>query len=482
MKQSCNSYITLYFALTIGVMLALIFTLTEGVRRQTIRTETEGVMDIGLHSVFGEYHRQLLEQYDLFYIDTSYGENLPSIEATEEHLQYYMNLNFEKPAGGVLDLTGIRCDNVKMTEYLRPTDHNGKVLQRQAVEYISEKSGMSVAEDVLTHLGIIRSNSLDTRDIAGERASIKEGIEGLLERKRQELRAEGVPEEEIHVSISNPADSVDAIRGTGILGLALPEGRKLSAIAVDTESYQSHRCALTGKGRLFRDTSGIEEGISRLLFQKYLFEKCGYFGRELEKSLLKYQMEYLIKGGGLDRENLEEVLEDILQIREAANLLHLFSDSEKQAQADMVAAVVTALLGIPKLQELVKLSILFAWSYAESVKDVRILLEGNRVPLLKDADSWNTPLSQLLTFTSHLDEYRASESGMSYEDYLRVFLYMQPETTLCFRFMDVCEMDIRLTPDNAFFRMDGCVEAVTAKVNVSSGYGYGYDITRSYHY
>ena len=50
------------------------------------------------------------------------------------------------------------------------------------------------------------------------------------------------------------------------------------------------------------------------------------------------------------------------------------------------------------------------------------------------------------------------------------------------RFMDICEMDIRNTLGNGYFKMDGCLQAVKAKANVSSGYGYGYQITREYGY
>ena len=90
MKKQEQGYITCYLALTLGIMISFIFTLFEAVRVQTIRMETEGVMDIALFSIFGEFHRELLEQYDLFFIDTSYGEGIPKIKRAEEHLQYYM--------------------------------------------------------------------------------------------------------------------------------------------------------------------------------------------------------------------------------------------------------------------------------------------------------------------------------------------------------------------------------------------------------
>ena len=96
MRKKENGYITCYLSLTLGVMLVFIFTLFEAVRVQTIKTETEEVMDVALFSVFGEFHRELLKQYDLFFIDTSYGEGEPKVDRAEEHLQFYMNQNFER--------------------------------------------------------------------------------------------------------------------------------------------------------------------------------------------------------------------------------------------------------------------------------------------------------------------------------------------------------------------------------------------------
>ena len=129
-----------------------------------------------------------------------------------------------------------------------------------------------------------------------------------------------------------------------------------------------------------------------------------------------------------------------------------------------------------------KATILFAWTYAESVKDVRILLDGNKIPVLKSAETWSTPLYKLAFFHNYLDDYGVKEEGVCYEDYLRFFLYQQSEKEILYRFMDVCEMDIRMTKGNEYFQMDGCISAVKATANVSSGYGNGYEITGIYRY
>lgn len=485
MKREKDGYITLYLALTLGVMLSLIFALIEGVRMQTIRMEIEGVMDIGLYSIFGEYNRQLLEQYDLFFIDTTYGQGDPSVKNTEEHLQYFMNQNFEKEAADFLsyrDLTDLHCDNVTLEGYQLASDHQGQVLKEQIVEYMKSRTGITLAEDVAYHTNLIRASNLDSRSINDEWDKAHKEIDRLVEEKNQQIKKENEEGNEATVTIDNPADSVRESRGKGILQVALPAGKTVSAMEIYPEYYFSHRQPLQGKGQIEEEESLLEQTAGRIFLQEYLFEKCGFYGQALEKGALEYQLEYILKRRSRDDENLQEVLKDILHIRQAANTLYLFSSQEKQTQAGLLASALTALLLMPELEEVVKYSLLFAWGYAESVKDLHILLDGNKVPLFKDDASWNTPLLHLANFTSHLDEYHSSEQGFSYQNYLEVFLYMESEEKVLEGFMDICEMDIRLTSGNEYFRIDGCVKAVKAKANISSKYGYGYDITRSFSY
>lgn len=91
-----------------------------------------------------------------------------------------------------------------------------------------------------------------------------------------------------------------------------------------------------------------------------------------------------------DRENLKKTLQEILLLREAVNAAFLFGSSLK-AEAETAAGVIAILLGLPEIKDLAATVILFAWAYAESVKDVRILLRGDKIPLVKSEESWNTP-------------------------------------------------------------------------------------------
>ena len=53
-------------------------------------------------------------------------------------------------------------------------------------------------------------------------------------------------------------------------------------------------------------------------------------------------------------------------------------------QQEALAWILSAVFLSPEIKDALKLTILFAWTYAESVKDVRILMDGNPLPLIKN--------------------------------------------------------------------------------------------------
>lgn len=65
------------------------------------------------------------------------------------------------------------------------------------------------------------------------------------------------------------------------------------------------------------------------------------------------------------------------------------------AEAEALAVTISVLLLMPEAVEALKQMILVAWAGGESVMDLRCLLDGRKVPLVKSADKWVVSLSQL---------------------------------------------------------------------------------------
>ena len=117
------------------------------------------------------------------------------------------------------------------------------------------------------------------------------------------------------------------------------------------------------------------------------------------------------------------------------------------------------LLLIPEAAEAVKQLILLAWAAGEGVIDIRSLLSGNKVPLVKTSDNWQLTLASLFTLGIGDDGISGAdaEEGITYKEYLRAFLFLQPEEETTMRTIDRIEENMRLEQNCEKFRADHCV-------------------------
>ena len=473
MKKT-SGYITVYLALTLGILISLITTMIYGIRVHTIRFEAECAMDMGLDSIYAEYHREMLKQYGMLFIDSSYGGNIPSSDYTRSHLLHYINMIFDEKGTGILskDLTALHADNGCLTNISYAPDNNGEVLRYQINQYIKTKYGLGVVDNMFND--VIDMNELlgQYDNYAAQRQEAEERVLAIID----EENGKRGPDEEPY-TISNPADSVDKLSGSNTLFYAFGNKTNLNAKGINSSNYISNRGYVNGAG--LRSTQKQAGAIaSKAIIEKYIFDKCGYYGKEKSDSALNYQIEYIIKGQDSDIKNMEKITADIFKTRYVINMAYLLTDSAKQGEAETLATIVCCLLLLPELVEAVKYTILFAWGYVESAKELRMLFDGNKLPIIKHSGNWNTPLYQLIGFRMYLDNYKASGGELGYEEYLIGFLTIENLDKMTLRLMDIMEMDIRLTPGNSAFRMDGQIYQATAEVNMSSNYGYGCNVKR----
>lgn len=473
-----KGYITVFLTLSLTLILSLVFTVIEGARISAVRMKFECVADIGMNSVLAEYHRELLEQYDLLFVDMSYGGRNADIGNTEAHLKNYMQKNL-RPEGGFGSRTGVRdflamtTDQVHIGKYSVASDDGGDVLKRQVTDYMSDYPVGAVLEKIRLGMADIDKYGLETRDVGAERAHYEAEIEEIG-RPVQETE-EGVFEE---VPLDNPADAANATRSIGVLNLVLDDPSSVSAVKINADQYISHRSRMQGTG-MCAEAAALSGEPNELVFQVYLFEKCGYYGAEMEKSLLKYQIEYILAGKNVDWQNLETVAKRLLRWREVANVIYILSDSAKVAEAKAAAGALAAVLACPALLEPVAYTILFAWAYVESLRDVKTLFSGGRVPIMKTAADWKTGINSLKNIRGSLSADSGGR-GLNYKEYLQIMLFLHNKEKRTFRAMDIMEMDIRRTPGNAAFRMDACFDTYEADLAVSSRFGYAYEMKRGY--
>lgn len=248
----------------------------------------------------------------------------------------------------------------------------------------------------------------------------------------------------------------------GILSLVVPEGMQVSSGRADTANCPSNRAAFE------------EEGLN-LLKQAVTAEYCQVFMNHFCDTGEKenaYEMEYLLFGLEGDRENLVQTAERLLMVREGMNLIHILGDSEKRSQAKALAASVVGAFGLLPLVSITAFLIMGLWAFGEAVGDVKALLKGDKIPILKGKEDWSLSLDNLLEFAAKgsLEGSKSRESGLNYQQYLTIFLLLEPGTRLLYRIMDVIERN--LGNKNAGFLLSDCAYRVDIQAELCGKHVY----------
>jgi len=198
---------------------------------------------------------------------------------------------------------------------------------------------------------------------------------------------------------------------------------------------------------------------------------------------LQYLTEYILCGKDSDKSNLNEVILKISVIREGANLTHLIMDKEKRNQAYSLASSLVGYTGNAAIVKIAQYLIMAVWAYGESICDLRTLLDGGTVPVIKTDENWQLSLDKLLAMDFSGKSEKMSGDGVdnsgknndrgkgllegqaSYEDYLRMLLLVQNSVEKRYRVMDIIELRMIAIGEKQF-RMRDYIWSAAIEVTV----------------
>ena len=112
--------ITVFLSLISMLFLSLFCTMAESVRVQAARFQAAAAFDMGLFSIFGEYDRVLLEEYDLWFLDGSSEEQkIREVLETklEKYIQPNINPRYNLAAGRSWDVFPTELDRCTVDKY-----------------------------------------------------------------------------------------------------------------------------------------------------------------------------------------------------------------------------------------------------------------------------------------------------------------------------------------------------------------------------
>lgn len=466
-----KGYVTVFYTLVISVCLSLILTMIYGVRESCMRLKVIETTDTAMRSVFAEYQKDLWKRYNLLFVDATYGYEMDSVFLTEEHFVETANENLDEK--GIIFLNGadllkLSCVNAETNRIRFATDNNFQELKRQAVRCMKYRYGIKYLEEVSA-----MCKEAEELGLLDE----EEGIESINNLVMDEEYTECPVIKDWVAAEKDIVKDDSNLNGLRTLSMVIPDAAsKISFTTLNEEALLSNREINQG------NMSTKEEAMlgETLFLKEYLLEYCNNYLTKDPDTVLNYEVEYLIKGNTNDCANLEATVNRILLIRLLANVNSLMLDTEKMNSIKGFSEGAMSLVAMPELAPVLETLIVTGWSYIESLGDLKSLLEGKKVPLIKTSEEWNSGMTSLLLGIISQGDY---DEGLEYKDYLRMLLYLTDEDDLLMRFANICEVNIRNDSESRLFRLDYCFDGydVTAyfmsdyendfRMNISADYG-----------
>lgn len=457
----CNNKrasITVMMSLLIAVIIGFIMIMTEHVRLLGLNHRLTEAADSAMDSLFSMYDSELFEEFGLMLL------NIDELEDNKDPkivLREYLILNLNSRKNNMFmygNLYNGEDSSAEIEDMVFVTENEGELFARSVLEFMKYRTIGVALDTVNEQLNDIKAGE-ETKKEADE--GQKKADEDLKERlSAVETDKKSEYEEAIKESW---IDKIEQIRTEGWLSFVMPFEQAASTYIVDDISLPS-RWRTTNLTWYHSAVSEMEE---KLLFNEYLMEHCRSFSSVKASKGMSYEIEYVLNGGVSDKENLKMTVNSMLMLREMMNLMSAIKSPLLSAQAETAASALVGWTGIYPVVKVTQIAMLTGWSFAEAIIDVRTLLGGGRIPLIKSEENWELSIDQMADFIEKDNRMIAeNEEGLVYDDYLKLLLYMLDRNDRRYRTMDVIQL--RMKEKNPEFLMEDCVGAIQAEFNMKA--------------
>ena len=248
--------ITAFLSLIFVLMISFVTAILESASVQAEKNQARLDMDRAVYSVFGEYQKELLEEYGIFAVEGSYETGNFSEKQLIDRMHYY-------GASGV-------WSEVEGIQFL--TDQNGQAFREGAVKYMEDLYGISIIQG----LGAL-AEKWEQQEITGEQTKDEsnqslEELDDMLNQNQSSLPME-----------NNPLPHIEQLKKSGLISLVFPKEKQVSQKQIRGEEQASSRALRTGRGT-FPVRSDVDEITKKLLFHEYILKKFGKSGGGAEQA------------------------------------------------------------------------------------------------------------------------------------------------------------------------------------------------------
>lgn len=224
------------------------------------------------------------------------------------------------------------------------------------------------------------------------------------------------------------------------------------------------------RNMLDRLAKGIVNISEKLLLITYFHTHMSNYTDTSHSGVMHYEEEYLLFGKDRDDQNQRSATLAILGIRVLMNVVHVFSDSLKSAEALAIATELLSAVPFPVVIKVAQYLIQIVWAIQNAYLETAEILRGKPVPLVVTTGSFQLSLAGAFTMTRSrrvqtAKEYKPVEGfKLGYEHYLLLFMLVRNSDTMTGRALDLIQMNIRAKYDPQF-TLQKCTYGFEASVS-----------------
>lgn len=457
-KIRMNGGVTILLTLSLTFIIGVIFTILEAARLTVLKTYYTDVSYLSTDSLFGDYCYELFEEYGVFALNTSDVDIETSLSNYAKENIYHIspsgifNPNYNFLVGDLEDLS--------VKQYIYLTDEDGLIFSNQILKYMKYKE-LSEITDLIYNT--YNTESFNTYDFSDNNPDVNSFDLSALNKPIIEDRREclDIDSKEANSYTESLSEYISHTIKNNLLLILIDDTSTISTTEIDKLTLPSMTSTLSDEATVINEgyvKSSDFISPEKIMFEEYISSIFNCYTHKNNSSLLSYELEYIINGSSKDDENLLNTAVKLIFMRASFNAAYILSDSSKRTAANDLAVMATG--GTPIITQFTEFMIISSWATAEGIIDVKDLLSGKKVPLIKDSDTWTLSLDGICNLSKNTISSNKGKKGFDYEFYLKLLLTAQSELALRFRTMDLIQMDICLNY-NSSFRISNCICGIT---------------------
>ena len=521
-RMGVQGQITVFMSLVLAVLISLILAVFDGVRIQCMYMNQKQAMMIACENLLAQYCIPLYERYDLFGIDGNGRDLTNALETFISENSGSGLFSGEMTDAVISQLYPLVADSNRLLEkevinYMKTAGFTDLVTEQMKAWITSDTTEVEQKKSTLIQELQITQNQAEQEINAANQAAEKEN-------GTQSSTDSADTGNKPAFTQKDPRKSVNQLMKTGILTLVMPQGTTVSDRSVNVDLQTDGKAgALTD----FTDIKSVTQGMSEVSFWSeskkqtpiekgtILLYVQQHFKSVVNQDLnqnqqksqstsaltgtatdninvtnstnhlkngrsqndtvnknvtcLAYEQEALLCGHMSDADNLLDTVNRMILFRMIFNLSYLMMSPTKSGEAHSVAAALTAAVALPMLEQLVYMLIMLAWSYAEAVVDIKVLLAGGKIELIKTDASWQLSMENLMNISESTLEtkQKTSDKGLGYEAYIFILMMISNQTKIENRMISLMQENIRLDSSYEHFSMNDCYYGLTCIASFS---------------